>query len=62
MLSIFSGSRGPDGPDLPSPFGRKVPHKPWSDEPAHKLRSGFVGVDVPYGSDHKCHGGSQLQV
>ena len=23
MLSIFSGSRGPDGPDLPSPFGRK---------------------------------------
>ena len=23
MLSIFSGSGGPDGPDLPSPFGRK---------------------------------------
>ena len=23
MLSIFSGSRGPDGPNLPSPFGRK---------------------------------------
>ena len=23
MLSIFSGSRGPDGPDLPSPCGRK---------------------------------------
>ena len=23
VLSIFSGSRGPDGPDLPSPSGRK---------------------------------------
>ena len=23
MLSLFSGSRGPDGPDLPSPCGRK---------------------------------------
>ena len=23
MLSIFSGSRGPEGPDLPSPSGRK---------------------------------------
>ena len=23
MLSFFTGSRGPHGPDLPSPFGRK---------------------------------------
>ena len=23
MLSTFSGSGGPDGPDLPSPIGRK---------------------------------------
>ena len=23
MLSFFSGRRGPNGPDLPSPFGRK---------------------------------------
>ena len=31
--SFFSGSRGPHGPDLPSPFGRKfqISHSPSSD-------------------------------